>query len=335
METIEIGASGITASRIALDTFPMGGWNWGGHTTDLIRSMSTIRSAVESGITLIDTAPVYGFGLAERIVGTVLSGGLRDRAIIATKTGLQWRDGKARRNASPEHIRREVEESLRRLRTDHIDLYQVHWPDPLVPIHDTALTLGRLLKDGKIRAIGVSNYSPAQMDEFRQAAPIHFVRSPYNLFERGVENAVLPYAREHNITVLSYGALCRGLLSGMMTSATQFKDDDVRRSDPKFHEPRFAQYLSAVASLNRYARACYGMQVVSLAVRWVLDQGNTIALWGARRPEQLDPAKAAMGWKLDDMAMRYLDKVIQHTVKDPVGLELMAPASRSEPALVA
>jgi aryl-alcohol dehydrogenase-like predicted oxidoreductase len=335
METIEIGTSGITASRIALSTWAIGGWAWGGNTVDLQRSIDTIRSAIDRGITLIDTAPVYGFGLSERIVGTVLSGGLRDRAIIATKGGLQWRDGKVRRNSSPAHIRNEVEESLRRLRTDHIDLYQVHWPDPLVPIQETAKTLARLLQDGKIRAIGLSKYSPAQMDEFRQAAPIHAVQLPYNLFERQAESGILPYARQHNIAVLCYGTLCRGLLTGTISSTTHFKGDDLRRSDPKFQEPRFSQYLSAVASLNRYARECYGQKVIALAVRWVLDQGNTIALWGARYPEQLDSAKSVMGWKLDDMAQRYIEKVVRHTVKDPVGPEFMAAPLQGKAALVA
>ncbi len=240
METTEIGTSGITASRIALSTWAIGGWAWGGNTVDLERSIDTIRSAIDRGITLIDTAPVYGFGLSERIVGTALSGGLRDRAIIATKGGLQWRDGKVRRNSSPAHIRNEVEESLRRLRTDHIDLYQVHWPDPLVPIQETAKTLARLLQDGKIRAIGLSKYSPAQMDEFRQAAPIHAVQLPYNLFERQAESGILPYARQHNIAVLCYGTLCRGLLTGTISSTTHFKGDDLRRSDQKFQERRLS-----------------------------------------------------------------------------------------------
>src|SRR6266550_5282917 len=183
METIQIGTSGITASRIALGTWAIGGWMWGGNS-DADQSIRTIRSAVERGITLIDTAPVYGFGRSEEIVGMALSQGLRKRAIIATKVGLEWRDGKVWRNSSPARIRKEVEESLRRLRTDYIDLYQVHWPDPRVPIKETAGALARLLKEGKIRAIGVSNYSPTQMAEFRQVAPIHAVQPPYNLFER-------------------------------------------------------------------------------------------------------------------------------------------------------
>ena len=328
METIRIGTSGLTASRIALGTWAIGGWMWGGNT-DLDESIRTIRSAIERGITLIDTAPVYGFGRSEEIVGMALSGGLRERAVIATKVGLEWQDGKVWRNSSPARIRTEVEESLRRLRTDYIDLYQVHWPDPLVPIQETAGALAQLLKEGKIRAIGVSNYSAAQMDEFRQAAPIHSVQPPYNLFEREAENGVLPYAGRHDMAVLCYGALCRGLLTGTITSATQFKGDDLRRNDPKFREPRFSQYLAAVASLDRYARERYGLPVLALAVRWVLDQGDTIALWGARRPAQLDPAEDAMGWELDDQAKERIDRILLQAVKNPVGPEFMAPPPAS------
>jgi aryl-alcohol dehydrogenase-like predicted oxidoreductase len=333
METIAIGTSGLSASRIALGTWAIGGWMWGGTNVD--ESIQTIRSAIERGITLIDTAPVYGFGRSEEIVGTALAGGLRERAVIATKAGLEWRDGKVWRNSSPVRIRAEVEDSLRRLRTDYIDLYQVHWPDPLVPIHETATALARLLREGKIRAIGVSNYSPAQMEEFMEVAPIHSVQPPYNLFEREAENGVLPYAAQHDIAALCYGALCRGLLTGTITNSTQFKGDDLRRSDPKFQEPRFPQYRAAVDSLDRYARKRYGLGVLALAVRWVLDQGDTIALWGARRPAQLDPVTEPMGWQLDDQAKRRIDKILLQTVKDPVGPEFMAPPSRDEAALAA
>jgi aryl-alcohol dehydrogenase-like predicted oxidoreductase len=334
METTEIGASGITASRIALGTWAMGGWMWGGNS-DLDASIRTIRSAIERGITLIDTAPVYGFGRSEEIVGMALSAGLRDRAVIATKAGLEWRDGKVWRNSSPARIREEVEASLRRLRTDYIDLYQVHWPDPLVPIQETAGALARLLKEGKIRAIGVSNYSPAEMAAFREVAPIHSVQPPYNLFEREAETSILPYAARHDITVLCYGALCRGLLTGTITSATEFKGDDLRRNDPKFQEPRFSQYLAAVAALDRYARERYRSPVLALAVRWVLDQGDTVALWGARRPAQLDPVADTMGWKLDDQAKKRIERILLQAVKDPVGPEFMAPPSRDETPLAA
>jgi aryl-alcohol dehydrogenase-like predicted oxidoreductase len=334
METVRIGTSGITASRVGLGTWAIGGWMWGGNT-DLDKSIRTIRAAIERGITLVDTAPVYGFGRSEEIVGMALSAGLRQQAIIATKAGLEWQDGKVRRNSSPARIRREVDESLRRLGTDYIDLYQVHWPDPLVPIQETAGVLANLLKEGKIRAIGVSNYSAAQMDDFREAAPIHSVQPPFNLFEREAENDVLPYAARHDIAILCYGALCRGLLTGKITAATQFKGDDLRRSDPKFREPRLSQYLAAVGAFDRYAHERYGRDVLALAVRWVLDQGNTIALWGARDPEQLDPAVNTMGWELDETAMKRIDAILRQTVTDPVGPEFMAPPSRDASAVAA
>jgi aryl-alcohol dehydrogenase-like predicted oxidoreductase len=334
METIAIGPSGPVASRIALGTWAIGGWMWGG-TSDEGESIRTIRSAVERGITLIDTAPVYGFGRSEEIVGMALSGGLRERAVIATKVGLEWRDGKVWRNSSPARIREEVEASLKRLRTDYIDLYQVHWPDPLVPIRETAEALARLLKEGKIRAIGVSNYSSEQMAAFREVAPIHSVQPPYNLFEREAETEVLPYSAQHGIAVLCYGALCRGLLAGTITPTRKFVGDDLRRSDPKFQQPRFSQYLAAVTALDEYARERYRVPVLALAVRWVLDQGDTIALWGARHPRQLDPAKDAMGWRLDDAAKKRIDEILMQTVKDPVGPEFMAPPSRDNAALAA
>jgi aryl-alcohol dehydrogenase-like predicted oxidoreductase len=335
VETIEIGTSGVAAPRIGLSTQAIGGWAWGGDSAELERSMYTVRSAIERGITLIEAAPVYGFGLSERIVGTMLAGGLRERAIIATQTGLEWRDGRVLRNSSAAHIRKEAEESLRRLRTDHIDLYVVQWPDPLTPIAETATVLARLLKDGKIRAIGVANYSVEQMDEFRQVAPIHAVQVPYNLFEREAESRVLPYAWRHNIAILCHDTLCRGLLTRTIAATTQFNPNDLRRGDPKFQDLRFAQYVSASGALDRYARACYGLPLAALAVRWVLDQANTIALWGARRPEHLDLLKMVVGRRLDDMATRQIEKIIRHTVKDPIGPRFLPPPSRSSLPLVA
>jgi aryl-alcohol dehydrogenase-like predicted oxidoreductase len=283
METIEIAGAGVVASRIALGTWAIGGWMWGG--TDVRESIRTIHSALDRGVTLIDTAPVYGFGRSEEIVGEALADGARrDRILIATKAGLEWHDGSVHRNAAPARIRQEIEQSLRRLRTDRIDLYQLHWPDPLAPVEETAATFGALVKEGKIRMIGVSNFSPNQLDAFRAVAQVRTIQPPYNLFERSIEADVLPHAKNAGLTVLAYGALCRGLLTGKITAASRFDGDDLRRNDPKFQEPRRAQYLAAVAALDRFARDNYGKNVLALAVRWILDQGPTIALWGARHP---------------------------------------------------
>ena len=324
MEQIAIGTSGLKTSRIGLGTWAIGGWMWGG--TDEAQSIATIRSAVERGVTLIDTAPVYGFGRSEEIVGKALAeGGLRDKVQIATKVGLAWRDGEVFRDSRPPRIRQEIEDSLRRLQTDVIDLYQVHWPDLETPIEETARTLEDLRRQGKIRAIGVSNYSPAQMDAFRVAAKLDAVQPPYNLFERGIEADVLPYATSAGLTVLSYGALCRGLLSGRMTAETTFEGDDLRKVDPKFQSERFHQYLAAVEEFKRLAEDRFGKSVLALALRWVLDQGPTIALWGARRPAHLDPVGEVDGWRIDEASKRDIDTILKRCIKDPVSPEFMAP----------
>ena len=163
MEHASIPGTSLSVSRVAIGTWAIGGWMWGG--TDETESIATIRAALEHGINVIDTAPVYGFGRSEELVGKAIApGSLRSRVLIATKTGLEWENGRVFRNASRTRILREVEDSLRRLRTDHIDIYQVHWPDPLVPIEETAEAMHTLFRQGKIRAIGVSNFSVAQME---------------------------------------------------------------------------------------------------------------------------------------------------------------------------
>ena len=332
MESTKIAGTDLTVSRIGLGTWAMGGWMWGG--SDEAESIKTIHAAIDRGITLIDTAPVYGFGRSEEIVGKALAGdGLRNRVVIATKAGLQWRDGRPFRNASARRIFAEVEQSLKRLRTDRIDLYQVHWPDPLTPIEECAEAMLALYRQGKIRAIGVSNFSRQQMHQFRQLAPIHTVQPPYNLFEREAEDEVLPYCLWHNIATLVYGSICRGLLSGRMTPDTRFSGDDQRKTDPKFQQPRFGQYLRAVAWLDRFARDNFGKRVMHLALRWVLEQpGVSVALMGARHPAQLDPIDKAMGWTLSHDAMRQIDLIVRTTITHPVGPEFIAPPTRPHEA---
>jgi aryl-alcohol dehydrogenase-like predicted oxidoreductase len=313
---------------VGLGTWAMGGWMWGG--TDERESVATIRTALGRGINLIDTAPVYGFGVSEETVGrAVAAAGLRSQAVIATKVGLDWRDGKIYRNATRDRIMQEIEQSLRRLRTDYIDIYQVHWPDPLVPIEETAEAMRTLYQQGKIRAIGVSNFSVAQMERFRQVAPLHVLQPPYNLFERAIESDILPYCRANNIATLGYGALCRGLLSGRMRAETTFEGDDLRRVDPKFQQPRFGQYLEAVRRLDRFAQDHFLRRVIHLAVRWMLDQGISVALWGGRRPDQLRATLCVSGWSLDAESRATIDRILNETITDPIGPEFMAPLQRS------
>jgi aryl-alcohol dehydrogenase-like predicted oxidoreductase len=323
MEQITIGKSGLRTSRIGLGTWAMGGWMWGG--TDEAQSIATIRSAIDRGVTLIDTAPVYGFGRSEEIVGKALKGSLRHKVTIATKVGLAWKDGAVYRDSRPARIRQEIEDSLRRLRTDVIDLYQVHWPDFETPIAETARTMEDLRREGKIRAIGVSNFSPTQMRMFSADAQLDAVQPPYNLFERAIETDVLPYAVGARLAILSYGALCRGLLSGRMTLETKFDGDDLRKIDPKFQGKRFRQYLAAVGELKKLARERFGKSVLALAVRWVLDQGPTIALWGARHPGQLDPISDVEGWHIDAATKQDIDAILRRCIVDSVSPAFMAP----------
>jgi aryl-alcohol dehydrogenase-like predicted oxidoreductase len=328
MELTSIPGTLLKVSPVAIGTWAIGGWMWGG--TDEAQSVATIRAAFEHGINVVDTAPVYGFGRSEEIVGKAIAEGrLRSQVVIATKAGLEWDGGRVFRNASRARLLREVEDSLRRLRTDYIDIYQVHWPDPLVLIEETADAMHTLLKQGKIRAIGVSNFSVLQMERFRRVAPLHVLQPPYNLFERGIEADLLPYCQENKISTFGYGALCRGLLSGRMKTSTVFDGDDLRRSDPKFVKPRFAQYVAAVQKLDRLAQERYNKRVIHLAVRWMLDQGVTTALWGTRRPAQLQPVDDVTGWSLDPSAKAEIDRILRETITDPVGPEFMAPPSRS------
>lgn len=331
METITLPKSDITATRIALGTWAIGGSSWGG--TDDKQSIATVQSAIDRGITCIDTAPVYGCGHSEELVGKALKeGGRRDKTIIATKCGLNWKpNGTVFRDASPARLAQEIDDSLRRLQTDHIDIYQLHWPDSTVPVEETAEALRKIRDSGKVRAIGVSNFNPEQIKAFEKVCPITTHQPPYNLFERDIEKDLLPTLIEQNIGTLTYGALCRGLLSGKIDRNRTFSGDDLRNSDPKFQPPRFAQYLNAVKELDAFALVNYDRTVLHLALRWLLDQkGVSIALWGARRPDQLDPVNEVMGWSLDEDAKAEIDRILDRNIKDPVGPEFMAPPLRTD-----
>ncbi len=327
IEFAQLGGSGISVSKVCLGTWAIGGWMWGGADDDT--SLRTIRSALDKGINFIDTAPVYGFGHSEEIVGKAVKEYVpREKVVIATKVGLEWDDkGKVYRNATRKRIFKEIEDSLRRLQTDYIDLYQVHWPDTLISMEETAQAMAELLGAGKIRAIGVSNFSPEQMDIFQATSPLHAVQPPYNLFERGIEQDVLPYAKRHGLAVLAYGSICRGLLSGKMNPDRRFHGDDLRLSDPKFQEPRYSGYLEAVSELDELADKRHNQHVLELAVRWVLDQG-AIALWGARQPSQLDRVEQVFGWSLSPDDLTEVEKILDRNIPDPIGPEFMAPPPR-------
>ncbi len=316
-------------SRIGLGTWAIGGTEWGEVSDG--DAIATCLAIFEHGINLIDTAPIYGYGRAEQLVGRAMrQHGQREKFYIATKAGLEWNERGVFANSDPVRLRQEFEDSLRRLGTEYVDLYQIHWPDTTIPMERPAEALLGLYEEGKIRAIGVSNFSAAQMDAFRRVAPLHSNQPPYNLFERAIDGEVLPYCRKHGIAVLTYSSLCRSLLAGRLTLDTKFTEGDVRRVDPKFQPPRFEQYLNAVARLGAFAHENYGKSVLELAARWVLDRpGVSAALWGAKRPEQLSAVDGIFGWKLDDAAMARMDAIVQESVTDPVGPEYLMPDVRS------
>jgi aryl-alcohol dehydrogenase-like predicted oxidoreductase len=327
MEFFELTNSKV--SRIGLGTWAMGGTAWGDVSVD--DAVATCVTIFDHGVNLIDTAPVYGHGRAEGIVGKAIRlHGKREDFYVATKAGLEWLPDGVYANSTPGRLRKEVEDSLSRLGTDYIDLYQIHWPDPVAPIETAAEEMLRFYEEGKIRAIGVSNFSVEQLRLFQSAAPLHANQPPYNLFERAIDAEVLPYCRDHSIAVLTYSSLCRSLLAGRLRPGMTFPMNDVRSEDLKFQEPRFGQHLAAVEKLDRFAQEHYGKRVMELAVRWVLDQpGVSAALWGAKRPAQLKAIDLVMGWKLDDAALAAIDALVSETVLDPIGPEHLLPKKRS------
>lgn len=326
MEYRELGSTGLKTSVIGLGTWVMGGWMWGG--AEDRESLATIRRAIDLGVNLIDTAPIYGHGRSEELVGRALTdSGRRANLIVATKGGLEWNPEKTRvwRNASRARISQEIEDSLRRLRTDYIDIYQVHWPDHGTPFEETMEKLLEVQHQGRIRFIGLSNFDAVQIERCLAVGPVHILQPPYNLFERGIEETVLPYCISKRIGTLIYGPLCRGLLSGKYRGHETFGKEDVREIDPKFKGETFRRYVACVKRLNAVA-AQYGKTVGQMAIRWCLDQrGVTVALCGARRPDQIEDNAGGAGWSLSATDQKALNHVVTDMIGTPLGPEFMGP----------
>ena len=326
METTKL--AGMEVSRVGLGTWAIGGSEWGEVAEET--AIATCLGAIERGINLIDTAPIYGRGRAEEIVGKVMrKHGRRSAFYIATKAGLDWNERGVFANSTPARLRHEIEDSLRRLGTDYIDLYQIHWPDTLLPIAETAGVLAQFQREGKVRALGVSNFSAAQMEEFRKVAQLASDQPPYNIFEREIDAETLPWCAANGVAVLTYSSLCRSLLGGRLHRGMTFEPGDIRAVDPKFQEPQFSQYMTAVERLTVLSRDRFGKSLAQLAVRWVLDRpGISAALWGAKRPDQLDAVAGVMGWKVDSATMAEIDRIVKESVTDPVGPEYLTPQVR-------
>ncbi|XID94746.1 aldo/keto reductase [Paenibacillaceae bacterium WGS1546] len=309
MEKRKLGASDLEVSVIGFGAWAAGKAGWGDANDRELEG--AVRRAHELGVNFFDTAPVYGFGESERLIGRALKP-IRDEVVIATKFGLVWNEQGLRNDLTAANARREVEESLRRLGIEAIDLYQVHWPDPTgeTPIEETLGTLAELVREGKIKRIGVSNFSASQLEEALLVAPVVALQSPYNLLQRQVERSELPYAAERGVGFIAYSPLAQGLLTGKFGPGTRLPADDVRSQlNPLFQPEAFADALDRVDRLKRIA-ADYGKTPAQLALAWLLDQpGVTTAIAGAKTAAQAEENAGGAGWRLQSIDAERLGEI--------------------------
>jgi len=314
MKNIRLGRSELSVSPIAFGTWQLGG-DWG--ATDEEAAVAAIQRAADSGINFFDTAQAYGFGASETVLAKALKGRPRDQFVIATKGGLRpIGDGGIERDSSPEWIRRGVDSSLKALGTDYIDLYQVHWPDAKVPFAETAGALAELKAAGKVRHVGVSNFDPAEMEEFSLTLPVETLQPVYHLFRRDIEDYVLPYTKSQDIGVLVYGPLGHGLLGGALTLETRFAPDDWRSRSDVFRGEPYRRNLRVVSALDRFAQLELGTTVSRLAIAWVLaNPAVQVAIVGTRNPAHIDDAIAGADLELDRSALRRIEDIISDEVR--------------------
>ncbi len=326
MRYSSLGPSGIDASIVGFGAWAIGGWMWGG--TDERESIRAIHKAIDHGINLIDTAPVYGFGVSEEIVGKAIKD-RRDKVVLATKCGLIWhreqgdfyfatddshpsKSGgrKVYRCLAPESIRDEVEQSLRRLQTDRIDLLQTHWQESTTPISDTMQALMKLKQEGKIRAIGCSNATPEQMDEYRRAGELDTDQERYSMLDRKHETENLPYVAEHQIAFLAYSPLAQGLLTGKVGPNRVFKEGDQRRNKDLFSVENRRRIKELLGHFQAIADK-HNLTMAQLTIAWTVAQhGCTHALVGARRPAQVKENAAAGSVKLSENELMEMQATI-------------------------
>ena len=304
-----LGKSGLDVSRIAFGTWQLGG-EWG--PTDTVAARKAIRRAVEDGVTFFDTAQAYGFGQSEQLLADALHGMIREELVIATKGGLRPTGDGLVRDASADWIRLGAEASLRALDTDYIDLYQVHWPDPVTPFEETAEALAELIAAGKIRHVGVSNFDVEQMEAFGATLPVETLQPPYHLFRRDIEIDVLPYTTANDVGVLVYGPLAHGLLGGRLGPDTRFDPGDWRSSSSVFRGDTYERNLRAIARLWQLATQELGVTLPQLAIGWTLaNPAVHVAIVGTRDPDHIDEALAAADLDLDDEVMRRIDQIME------------------------
>jgi len=285
METISLGWTDIEVTRLCIGCWQAAGWA----SSDDERFIATVRHAMDQGLNFLDTAVAYGNGHSEELVGKAVEG-RRDQVVIATKFTHAM--------SRPDDVRKSLEESLGRMKIDHIDLFQQHWPPPDVPLEETLGELERLKEAGKIRAIGVSNWMMPEWGEVADPSRVDCLQPCYSLLWRSIEPDILAVCREHDIAIIPYSPLCQGILAGRFKDPSEIPDDP-RKHNRLYHPDNLPRTLEVVKVVEDVA-ARYGKTPGQTALRWVLDQdGVTAPIVGASRPEQVDENLGAMDWRLD------------------------------------
>ncbi|HEX8969085.1 MAG TPA: aldo/keto reductase [Chloroflexota bacterium] len=314
MDARQFGHTGLEVSPITLGSWPMSGDRYG--RIDDSEAVRTIHAALARGITSFDTAPGYGSGHAEETLGAALVG-RRDQAVITTKCGIVPNaSGQPGRNASRASILREVDDSLRRLRTDHLDVYLVHWPDPNTPLDETMGALDEIQRAGKTRLVGVSNFDVPLLEQCRQLRPIDVVQVGYNLFDRRMEREVFPYCQAHGIGVMAYGSLAYGLLTGAFSEDTTFDEADWRSMGVAFGQPilggdNFRHNVRLVNRLRQEVAVPRGLSVAQVALAWVVrNPVVTTAMVGARVPAEIEDNVGAANVRLTDADVAHIEGIM-------------------------
>ncbi len=305
----EIGTTGIAVTPVAMGCWPITGISSVDVTEE--HSLATVKAAFESGINFFDSAYVYGYnGESEKMIARVL-GTHRDEIVIATKSGLYWKDGKIAKDGRPATIESQCNESLSRLNTDVIDLYYLHGPDPDVPVAESATAFAQLRKAGKIRAVGASNLTLDQLQQFHAVCPIDAIQPYYNMLQREIETDILPWCEQNNVSAMVYWPLLKGLLAGKLARDQVFPVEDGRKKYVMFQGDEYQKNLDFVDQLRPIAAECE-CSVAELVIAWTVQRlGITAALCGAKRPEQIKQTAAAIGRQLDTDVIARIDAAIE------------------------
>lgn len=313
MQTRRLGNTELNLTVLGLGTWAIGGpWQYGWGPQDDVESVRTIVAAVDGGINWLDTAPIYGCGHSEEVVGRALRE-LPQKPFVATKCGLLWNQKREKIGClDADSILRECEDSLRRLGLETIDLYQMHWPDPDEQIEEAWQAMAACIKQGKVRYLGASNATLKQLDRMAKVHPVAAIQPPYSMLRRDIETEMLGYCRTHNIGVVCYSPMQKGLLTGKFTQAylDTLPPDDHRRKDPQFCGEKFRRNLNIIDALRPIAQR-NGKTVAQLAVAWVLRRPEvTSAIVGARKPEQIQQTVPAAEWILQEPELTEIENIL-------------------------